>query len=190
MKVRSVVMGVAVVFLSGCSHTRMKPSGPAEDVARYYPLALGNRWTYDGELLGEKRQQTVEIVGREKGFFRDSQGGELIVDSFGLRDKKRYLLREPLEAGKEWTNVVSVSSVEHYRVLDAGVSCEVPAGKFEGCLRVEGRNRVDAKTTLVNEFTFAPNVGIVQISVSAETGGRRIPQAQLKLRDFKLARAE
>ena len=65
----------------------------------------------------------------------------------------------PLEVGKTWTNVVSVSSVEPYNVPDAGTDCESPAGKFKDCVRVEGRNRVDEATTLINEWTFAPKVG-------------------------------
>ncbi len=64
--------------------------------------------------------------------------------------------------------------------------CQAPAGQFEGCVKVEGRNRVDARTTLVNELTFAPSVGLVKVRVVAETDGKRIPQAELDLAKYDL----
>lgn len=180
---------LAVAVLGGCPK-RVEPE-EASVVPRardYYPLAVGNRWTYDATFLGQKREAVVEITREENGFFRDTQGGELAIDGFGVRDQKRYLLRDPLEPGKEWTNVVSVSSVEHYKVIEAGASCEVPAGRYEACVRIEGRNRVDEKTTLVNEMTFAPGVGLVRIAVTAEIGDKKVPQSQLVLRSFTPAK--
>ena len=153
----------------------------------YYPLAVGNSWTYRVRFLGEERQQKVEIVREEDGYFRDNQGGRLAEDAYGVRDEKRYLLRYPLEPGKTWSNVVSVSSVEHYKILETGSRCQAPAGAFDGCLRVESRNRVDAKTVLVNTVTFAPEVGVVRIEVVAEVGQQRIPQTELSLVSYRLA---
>ena len=184
-------MVATAAVLGGCAK-RVEAEAdarPGPGLAEYYPLAVGNRWVYAATFLGEKRDQAVEIVKEEGGFFLDSQGGHLTVDAFGVRDEKRYLLREPLEVGKGWTNVVSVSSVEHYKVIEAGQSCQVPAGRFERCVRVEGRNRVDERTTLVNELTFAPGVGLVRVAVVAESGEKRIPQTQLELREYHLAKA-
>lgn len=173
------VVGLCLMVL-GCAHKEKSARTPSETAA-YYPLAVGNSWTYESNLLGEKAQKKIEILRREGPFFYDSEGGTLSVDAFGIRDQKRYLLREPLEVGKEWTNVISVSSVEHYAIVEVGFRCEVPAGKFDRCVRVQGRNRVDEKTTLVLEQTFAPEVGLVRIDTLAETGGRKIPQFHLEL---------
>jgi hypothetical protein len=178
-----------VALLAACAHGPEQLSGHAVRVASYYPLAVGNQWIYDVDMLGEHHEEVVQIAKQENGFFVDAKGNPLAVDAFGLRDPKRYLLREPLEAGREWTNVVSVSSVEHYRILEAGTSCEAPAGKFEDCVRVESRNRVDEKTTLVNDVTFAPKVGMVRIEVAAEVGGQHIPQTRLLLKSYRLASA-
>ncbi len=95
------------------------------------------------------------------------------------------MLKEPVEPGRSWTNVVSVSSIERYRILELG-PCEVPAGRFESCVGVEGRNRVDDQTTLVNQLTLARGVGIVRIETAAEVRGERIPQSQLLLTRFEL----
>ena len=179
----------ALLLAPACIH-RVDPDEirlgrkPAE---AYYPLAVGNRWTYRARLLGEERVQEVRILRREGGYFVDSAGGKLVSDPWGVRDDKRYLLKNPVETGGGWTNVVSVSSVERYQVVSTGGGCEVPAGAFPDCIQVEGRNPVDGTTTLVNELTFAAGVGLVRIRVEAERkDGRRIPQTLVELASYEL----
>jgi len=182
----------ASLLAMGCAkrvETQTPGATESRPVATYYPLAVGNRWTYRVKFLGQEREQQVEILRQQDGVFLDSQGGQLVADAHGVRDQKRYLLRYPVESGRTWSNVVSVSSVEHYRILEAGTRCVVPAGSFEDCVRVEGRNRVDARTTLVNEFTFAQGVGLVRVQVIAEVGAKRIPQTELQLVSYRLGKA-
>jgi hypothetical protein len=196
MKLSSVVRwglgaSLLVVGAGACSSSRQqvaeRESRPAADsLAAYYPLAVGNRWTYRVNGRSD-RTVNVQVLKEEDGYFHDNQGGQLSVDGFGVRDRKRYLLRGPLTEGNQWTNVVSVSSTERYRILQAGVPCEVPAGSFPHCVRVEARNRVDGETTLVNALTFAEGVGLVRIEVSAEkSNGERLTQTWLELASFKL----
>ncbi|HYH97562.1 hypothetical protein [Hyalangium sp.] len=192
MKLSSVVGGLALVAAAlgwgGCASSKPAVDETPRDSARlgdYYPLAVGNSWSYLVNGRGDKRVD-VQILKEEDGFFHDSQGGQLMVDSFGIRDQKRYLLRGPVEPGRTWTNVVSVSSTERYQILQAGVSCESRAGVFQDCVQVEGRNRVDAETTLINTFTFAPGVGLVRIQVEAERNGQRIPQTWLELTSYQV----
>jgi hypothetical protein len=180
------IVWLGIALSVGACARRVGPGRDDLRAADFYPLAVGNYWKYDASFLGEKREQTVEVVKNEGGFYLDTQGGQLMADSFGVRDQKRYLIREPLEQGRTWTNVLSVASVEHYRITTRGESCEAPAGKFKDCLEVEGRNRVDPKTTLVNRLTFAPGVGIVRIEVVAEAGDKRIPQTELSLKEYKV----
>lgn len=180
----------ALVLGSGCAkhaETAAPRVASTDNVAQYYPLAVGNRWTY--RLNGKSdKQVTVEILGQENGYFTDNQNGRLAVDAYGLRDDKRYLLRGPLEEGHTWTNVVSVSSTERYRIVGVGVTCQAPAGTFQGCVRVEGRNRMDANTSLVNTMTFAPGVGIVRLDIVAESkDGQRVPQVVMELTGWHLS---
>jgi hypothetical protein len=194
MKLSSVVaglgLGAVLVGAGGCAGRQQvaesRESRPTESLSAYYPLSVGNRWTY--RVNGRQdRTVDVEVLKEEDGFFHDNQGGQLTVDGFGVRDRKRYLLRGPLAEGTQWTNVVSVSSTERYRILQAGVPCQAPAGSFEHCVRVEARNRVDAATTLVNALTFAEGVGLVRVEVSAEkANGERLPQTWLELASYKL----
>jgi hypothetical protein len=129
----------------------------------------------------------VAVLKEEDGYFHDSQGGQLTVDGFGVRDRKRYLLRGPLTEGSQWTNVVSVASTERYRILQADVPCETPAGAFRSCVQVEASNRVDANTTLLNVFTFARDVGLVRMELSVrKSNGERMPQTSLALVSYQL----
>ncbi len=186
---RTIALSFALLaLLAGCpKRAAHVEEAHGDETAGYYPLAVGNKWTYDATFLGEKRQHTIEILRVEDGFYVDNTGARLALDAFGIRDDKRYILRGPLEVGRTWTNVVSVSSVERYRIIEFGQSCQVPAGRFPVCVRVEGRNRVDAKTTLVNELTFAHGVGLVHIKTAAETAERTIPQTDIVLASYQLA---
>ncbi|AEI67666.1 hypothetical protein [Corallococcus macrosporus] len=183
----AVVLG-ALMLGTGCSKNveAAADSGASTgDVAEYYPLAVGNRWTY--RLNGrEDKEVTVEILKEEAGVFHDNQGGQLFLDGYGLRDPKRYLLRGPLKEGHAWTNVVSVSSTERYRIVQAGESCQTLAGTFPRCVQVEARNRMDAKATMVNTMTFAPGVGVVRIETVVEANGQLVPQTLLELTAWQL----
>lgn len=171
--------------LVGCQHVgaEARAKAPAVvDASEYYPLRVGTTWSYEVNLLGEKRTIEVSLIRETQGgFVEDSTGAQLVADAYGIRDQKRYLLRHPIEAGTKWTNVVSVSSIEAYQIQAAHTPCEAPAGTFGDCVVVESRNRVEEGKVLVNEITFARGVGIVRLSTSLETPTRKIPQSTLLL---------
>jgi len=184
------VKGIAAMCLALAAACASRPQAPREPTAsaeEYYPLAIGNHWTYDTNFLGDRRERRVEILDRRDGYYIDNQGAHLAIDGLGLRDEKRYLLKEPIEVGHSWTNVVSASSAEHYKITDFGSPCRVPAGTFPKCVRVESRNHMDEQRTLVNELTFAPSVGIVRIELTLEAGGKRVPQSTFELKEFAIA---
>ena len=161
------------------------PSQPEITAADFYPLRVGVTWSYEVKLLGETRMIDVSTLRKNAdGFIEDSTGAQFLADGFGIRDQKRYLLRNPIATGTKWTNVVSVSSVEAYEIIGSNQPCEAPAGKWDGCVVVESRNRVEEGTTLVNEMTFAPGVGIVRLSTVLESNGKQIPQSTLALVKF------
>jgi hypothetical protein len=173
--------------LTACATT---PTSKAAEQAQptaadFYPLVPGTAWKYEVKLLGDTRTIDVTMLKRnEQGFVEDSTGAQFLADAYGVRDQKRYLLRNPVATGTKWTNVVSVSSVETYEILAAGQPCEAPGGKWEGCAVVESRNRVQEGVVLVNEMTFAPGVGIVRLSTVLESNGKQIPQSTLSLLEF------
>lgn len=184
----TLLLSFVVVLSSGCATT---PGGtaktekaPARAAADYFPLKLGTAWEYEAAMLGEKRVLPVKIVKVFDGLAEDSTGARLLADAWGVRDERRYLLRNPIETGTKWNNVVSPSSVEGYEIVAADQPCEGPAGKWEGCVIVESKNRIDASKTLVNEMTLAPGVGIVRMETTLEDAGKRLPQSKLTLLKF------
>ncbi|MBK7864825.1 MAG: hypothetical protein IPJ65_40745 [Archangiaceae bacterium] len=181
---RLCLFGVLVVA-AGCAHAP-PPKREPSPVAEYYPLAVGNTWSYEGEMLGGPAKFDISIVKEERGRFTDSQDNVLTIDSYGIRDEKRYLLRTPLEVGTRWNNVVSVSSYEQYAIVEAGQACDAPAGRYLNCVVVESRNKGDGEKVLVNTLTFAPKVGMIRIATALETQGKRIPQARLELTRFQV----
>lgn len=181
------LMLACALALTACTTTQAptKPTTPTQTAGDFYPLALGTTWTYEVKLLGETRTIDVSTLRKNAdGFVEDSTGAQFLIDSFGVRDQKRYLLRNPIATGTKWTNVVSVSSIENYEIVASGQACDAPAGRWEGCVVVESRNRVEEGTTLVNEMTFAPGVGIVRLSTVLESNGKQIPQSTLALLKF------
>ena len=191
---RGIVVAVALLAAAwvgtGCAKKTVRPEERQRQLSEYLPLSVGNSWTYDRVFLGEEGEQTVQIVREEDGFYVDDRGNALAVDAHGIRDPKRYLLRYPLESGREWTTIVSVSSMERYKILDVGFRCEVPAGTFTDCVRVEGRSRIDAEQWMVNQITFAPGVGMVRFEFFLDTANKRIPQGQMVLKRFEVAQAQ
>lgn len=161
----------------------LQASGAA---AAYYPLAVGNRWTYRVEFLGQKSERTVEIKAVEGGYYVDTAGGRLRADAQGVRDEARYLLQEPLREGSTWTSVLSADSTERYKIVKAGRECAAPAGTFDDCVTVESSNRVNPETTLYNRVTFARGVGIVRLEVTAERQGQRTRQAEMALTSYEV----
>jgi len=191
---------VLTAGLIGCAHEAAAPppasaaapatAGKISDSARYFPLAVGNHWTYDATYLGERSTRKVEVVAFRDGSYVDGDGRALRVDREGVRDQVRYLLHEPLSAGATWTSVVAPGSAEHYRIVSVRTPCEAPAGKFPDCVEVESRTLADPKTPgrlLVNRVTFAAEVGIVRVRTALEEGTKSAPTAELILTAFEVA---
>jgi hypothetical protein len=178
-----------VLCLTACTsptqNTKPTVSKAEPNASSYYPLAIGQIWAYEVKLLGETRPIEVTTLRQNAdGFVEDSTGAQFLADAYGVRDQKRYLLRNPIAVGTKWTNVVSVSSIENYEIVAAHQPCDAPAGKWDDCVVVESRNRVEEGTTLVNEMTFAPGVGIVRLSTVLDSKGKQIPQSTLSLVKF------
>ena len=118
---------VLTAGLLGCAHeAAAPPAAPADptpvkpgkiaDSARYFPLAVGNHWTYAATYLGERSTRQVEVVSFRDGDYVDRDGRAMRVDREGVRDQVRYLLHEPLSVGATWTSVVAPGSAEHYKI--------------------------------------------------------------------------
>jgi len=189
----SLVLLVAL-GAAGCASAPPAPSpaaaaraAPQPDVARYFPLAVGNTWTYQTRVGGRVERNTVRIESRQAGFFRDNQRGALAFDGEGVRDERRYLILGPLEPGRKWESRLEDGRTERYEIVATGAQVQVPAGRFDDALVVRGTTPLDPATLLEIEWSYAPGVGLVRMESTAVVDGReRIPQALMELLSFRL----
>jgi hypothetical protein len=168
---------VFCALVAGCASAPARPSAGSSvgEVKAMFPLAVGNRWSYRVSFLGASQELTVSIVSGDGYLFQDSRGQRFRVDHDGLRDDQRYLLRAPLEKGTKWSAVIDITHTEFYRVDEVGLSVEVPAGGFTGCVRVLASTPESPQHILIAEQTYCPRVGLVRVVTFAEIEGKRGP---------------
>lgn len=186
----------ALLLLAACVTPGAETAGPTAgqalagsdaDVAKYYPLAVGNTWYFKGKLLGQPAENRVTVTKKDGAVYIDDKGGQLMIDGDGLRDRKRYLLKAPIVKGGTWMSVASLASVEKFEIVDTARAASVEAGRFDGCVVVRGKNRIDPQKEFVTEWTYAPGIGIVKIETFILKNGKDyIPQGQLELSSFEL----
>jgi hypothetical protein len=199
MNVRLLLPAAALVTLvAACAGTGPRPAATAPAAAGaapgvpadFYPLAIGNEWTYRDESPGLRQpgaSRTVRILSRTRdGYFKDTDRGELRADADCLHDRSRRLLCGPLAKGTTWTSVVSVSSTEKYEIAGVGEKVQTPAGTFEGCVRVRAHNKATPTAEMVLEITYAPGIGPVRIETFVLVSGEAVPQFKAVLEKVKI----
>ncbi len=178
---------LGALALVGCAHGTEAAPTPAPSAGRYFPLAVGNRWSYRASGAEATVVQEVEIRGVKDGQYADSRGRVYWVSPDGLRDQSRVMLRSPVEAGRSWTVVLGPDSVERWRINSVGLPCTAPAGTFPDCVEVESRISPASDVELVNRITFAAGVGMVRIRTTLLHNGVETPQTELVLTAYQVA---
>jgi hypothetical protein len=184
---RAPIALTLLAALAACAHPP-RAAGAAARPADFYPLAVGAEWTWEDQSpqlpAGRAALRTVRVVERgPDGFFRDSARGELRVGSC-IEDRARSLLCGPIAVGTRWSSVLSPTSTENYEIVAVGERVEVPAGRFDGCVRVRAHMRASPGTELINETSYAPGVGPVRIEVVTVGDGQAVPQFRAVLRAY------
>ena len=163
-----------------------KPAPREFRAVDYWPLAIGNTWTYQINARGAEQQETVSIVKQQDGYYFDSRGSKMQHHAAGVFDGERFMLRDPLTLGAKWVAVPSANSLERYEVIAVGFKTTVPAGVFDDCVRVQAVNRMNQEQALVVEWTYAPGVGLVQFTSRLEVEGKQpAPQVSMVLVKFE-----
>jgi hypothetical protein len=185
--------------LAACSHASpdavVRPaSAPGQDPTAYFPLAVGNEWTWLDRSpqvgAGTPKQRTVRIVALDAdGYFVDDARGALKVAHGCIQDRVRRILCAPFEVDRSWSSIVSETSTERYQIAATGLTAVVPAGTFEGCILVRARNRAGANAEVILETTYAPGVGPVRLETFALVDGRTVPQVRAELASHRTERA-
>jgi hypothetical protein len=178
--------------LFACARAPAAPSASAAPApgapADYFPLAVGNAWTYlDRSSPGAAPvRRSVRVVERDReGYFVDDQRGALRADGDCLHDRTRRLLCLPLRRGHSWSSVVSAAAVERYEIAGVGETVAVPAGTFQGCVRVRSQLR-SGGVEQVAELTYAPGVGLVRLETFAVVEGVARPQVRGELESYRV----
>jgi hypothetical protein len=191
------VYPVLLIVIAGCSHVETvdtKKAVAAAQLEEYYPLSVGNCWTYSTSFQNQAQPDLkVCIVKEEDGYFLDNRPApsRLRFDATGLRDGQvRYLLRAPLEEGQKWMSVADVQTVEHYQIEAVGKKVKVPAGVYKDCVVVRMEVRISEANSMINRMTFAPGVGIVEIRASFKKGAESLPQSVMQLKKYEQAPAK
>jgi hypothetical protein len=162
---------------------RLVAVADSPDWTAYYPLAVGNIWTYKwiykGNVAGGRKsgtvrwevQQTLEEDGKRvylvvpQPIQIDDDYLELSVGPGGVEEVRHgiFLLKFPVIVGQHWSkeyqSVLKNREVSRkFSVLSAGKPCSVGRFKFSDCVVVEDSDEeLDLKTVT----TYARNVGPV-----------------------------
>ena len=161
-----------------------QPAAPVEARA-YYPLAVGNSWTYELRGFGQVHRETVQIVGSDGPWFLDDHKGRLRYEPDGVRDADRYLLRTPVSAGAKWTAVDNLV-VQKFEVVSVGTSEVTQAGTFTNCAVVRNEQPLQKTGRFVTEWTYCPKVGLTElVTQTASTEGKLQEQTRMQLVDFR-----
>ena len=177
-----VLLALAACKTAGTQGGSSAPDGA--DPSLYYPLAVGNSWTYEYTPGG--RRQTIQIVSRDGPWFVDDHRGRIRVDSEGVRDTDQYLLRAPLTAGAHWTAVQNLV-VQHFTVAAVGATATTRAGEFTGCVVVRNESPLpQGAGKFVTEWTYAPRVGLVQVRTQTVSGRGTQEQSRLDLAAYNV----
>ena len=160
------------------------PAAPGGNPAIYYPLAVGNSWTY--EYTPGARRETIQIVGRDGPWFVDDHRGRVRADAEGVRDPDQYLLHAPLTPGARWTAVQNLV-VQHFTVTAVDATAQTRAGEFSGCVVVRNESPLpQGAGKFVTEWTYAPNVGLVQVRTQTVSNRGTQEQSRLDLAAYKV----
>lgn len=178
------------LLVVGCASARVNPNSgemsPTRPVASFFPLAVGNSWTYETRFGDRVETNAVSIVSAVGDVFTDSRGNHFTIDAQGLRDERRYLLKAPLSKGTTWKSIPTVGKTERYEIVSTAAIVTVPAGKFENVVLVRGWTRLDPGTEIEVEWAYAPDVGLVRIASATLVGRQRATQGTTELVRYEI----
>jgi hypothetical protein len=184
-----------IMFAVSCSSAKKEKISKTPDysksAAKYMPLALGNKWTYSVNYFGSKGKIDIEIKATDGEWFVDNKGQKLKIDKRGVRDESRYLLMFPLQK-ESWVSIIDLKTKELRKTVGVDETVVVPAGKFEGAIKVHTSVELPDSKILHSFHYFVADVGIVKIETAIEDGkqNKMIPQTVTELEKYSVNSAK
>lgn len=157
--------------------TGMQGASSGTAAERFFPLVDGYIYLYatsdeqGGQGILVARVHRSSATQGELRFPSGAKRFEYTPQGVTIAGGGAFVLREPIAAGTVWIG-------EHggqARVAEVGVTVEVPAGRFAGCVRTREERLGDRPVLYVS--TFCPDVGLVSLEA---TGGASYERAELK----------
>jgi len=162
------VLLVLILVIAGCSNTT-GPEPTVPTIEQYYPLSIGNTWTYEyyvdpweGVTTTETISSThnwdgVTVYCSDVSYFTINNGvlKEWVDEQPSDAGEWWALLQEPLKVGNRWlwTNIPIYEDT--LIVISTNETVGVPAGLFENCIKVITKSNS-------RYFIYAPDVGLVK----------------------------
>ncbi len=165
----------ALVLLPLGCHKHASGAGPSP-TGRLFPLDEGMTWTFRLETADG---QTMDLITRvdhvHEGVAHLTSGMtsyayELREDGIFRPSMDAYLIKEPIREGSSWAGIHGGTVT----VLASDETVSVPAGTFEGCVRVEEAVEEMGQSQI---HTFCPGVGPVRLEQFVS--GRSIARGEL-----------
>jgi hypothetical protein len=163
-----------------CTGQTAVPAG-----SRYYPLALGNIWTYRIHHVSPKGKDSkvewrVTHAGETyqvwpKPTQSDDEAMELAVTPEGIREisSNVLLLKFPIKTGETWSGEgESGNKSRTFRVLTANKPCSVGGLNISDCVTIEDEDAT--ATGLKTVTTYGRDIGPVQYVYYRKKAGKEL----------------
>jgi hypothetical protein len=169
--------------------------------ARYYPLAVGNVWTYQVHAFSPMAKDssvkwTVTHAGIEDGRMvyqiwpkpmqADDEAMELAVTPQGILEvpDNTYILKFPITKGDRWSQKSPGSQeLRSFNVLSMNAPCQAGSLNISNCVVVEER---DDRLGLTTVTTYGRDFGPVLYEYRKKQSGRVIVVQTVTLTDRTL----
>jgi hypothetical protein len=174
--------------------------GLPKDV-RYYPLAVGNVWTYQVHAFSPKAKDstvkwTVTHASIEDGRMvyqiwpkpmqTDDEAMELAVTPQGILEvsDNTYILKFPITKGARWSQTLPGSKDAHsFQVRSARAPCQAGVLHIPDCVVVE---ETDDRLGLTTVTTYGRDIGPVLYEYRKKHSGKEIVVQTVTLVDHNL----
>jgi hypothetical protein len=194
----SFSLGLTIAMFMKCM---AQSSGGQPPDEAYYPLAVGNHWTYRVQYIQAPRKADSQITWTVTKVDETSKGKvlqvwptpaspddaamQLLATPDGIKETTDglVLLKFPLRPGDRWSHVsenprTNKPSTRTYRVVSKGDSCTASGVRFADCLVIEDRDPIVNVRTITK---YVRNVGPVSFQYFRGLSGKETLTSSLEL---------
>lgn len=165
----ALALSIALAACGGSPPPTEVPDSERLAPSNLYPLAADNVCNFNADT-GEETPTlvTARVVRAEGNRFEVSTGGDPVAyevrrEGIWRPASEVWLLAAPIRDGASWPSSQGMTA----RVVSTSERIEVPAGTFEGCVRVE---ETGGEQGLHIVTVYCPAVGPVLVESSVQLG--------------------